>query len=226
MKFESDAWVNRWSRPTRKRITGISLHGGCGSEDARSDLWCASLCATFGNRFRDGVSILDYGCGCCRLMNFVSGFLERFQYSGFEMNTEHGRKCIDIARRHLGADPRGRFGLIDEKTVDDGLSTADVVVFGSVFTHLRFAELESMVVRLRPLFLRGGAAVLSVFMADQERLVGEGEDMYGVKGCVYQSHYTRNAIKKMFARHSVNWCVADEYNDGPLVHSILRVERG
>lgn len=111
---------------------------GCGSK--RKELsWIKSITDAMGDSFREGVRILDWGCGAGRLANWISKEVQDFEYLGIDIRTPFGEQSIEAARSWLGRDPRVEFSYVDEFDFDNGIEW-DVVVLASVLTHIEPAQ--------------------------------------------------------------------------------------
>ncbi len=95
--------------------------------------WLTGQVKAFGPHFKEGLRLLDYGCGICRFANFASQFLKDFTYVGLELNNKHGNRCKDMMQKHLGHDPRLTFDFVDN--LDKYIDNLNIALFGSVFTH-------------------------------------------------------------------------------------------
>src|SRR5207248_2040734 len=127
-----------------------------------SSLWLASLSEAMDESFRAGMTVLDYGCGAGRYAHFLRQRLKGFRYFGLEKpgsTFKHGEKSIKIARRLFRWVPRIRFDLIGSRLESVALERADLVVLGSVFTHVDLDEMQLILRKLQPVIARGGKIV-------------------------------------------------------------------
>lgn len=142
--------------------------------------WMISLVAPLGARLREGIRILDYGCGGGRFFNFLTGYLADFHYYGAE---PAGGKELAIAKSFFEADPRATFLACEEAVARLDELQPDAVILGSVFTHLRAETCERIVESLMPVVERGGSIVFSAMFADKADYGGAGAhgfaDCYG-----------------------------------------------
>jgi SAM-dependent methyltransferase len=132
-----EIWDSFWSikkfNPILKNPPLIS-YGGTNIEPLASMGMCCFLDPSK-DKFKDGFSILDYGCGAGILSNFISERLSDFEYYGLEPNSVHGTERINLGKK-LFKDNRVFLGLIDNN-LDFCLSKKiDSIILISVFTHL------------------------------------------------------------------------------------------
>ena len=209
MQLTDRAWIETWSKvrfgPAAEEYAGriLELAGtidfsafGTGKEPG-SSLWLASLSSAMGARFRDGMTVLDYGCGAGRYAQFLRERLASFAYVGVEKPhgaTRHGERSIEAASRIFRDDGRVAFGLIGDPVEADGIARADIAVLGSVFTHVDFDELRRILAKLRPIVERGGSIVFSIFIDDGYRLEGPGA--YGFPDCYGRAWFTRDQLRR------------------------------
>ena len=126
--------------------------------------------------------VFDYGCGNARLANFMSTRLVNFTYYGLEMNTGHGRFHDENAKRWLGADPRITLGYLDDESAfQDALVSSNVVILGSVISHLGVDDAMVVFRRLKSVLHRCGRIVFSCMVAEENQ-VSKRRDVYEVPG--------------------------------------------
>jgi SAM-dependent methyltransferase len=196
MNDSDHQWKEKWSRnlfkPAARDFHSIvskysearnfSLFGS--DEEPLSSVWLASLSEAAGDYFREGLKVFDYGCGAGRYCNFLEQRLESFQYYGVEKrgsSCRHGEKSILVANGIFRHDRRARFGFIGSRLEEEAIENVDVVILGSIFTHVDFREVRHILARLRPVIERGGKVVFSAFISDKYRLEGRGA--YGFTDC-------------------------------------------
>ena len=151
-----------------------------------------------GESFRERMVVLDYGCGAGRYAQFLRQRLKRFDYFGLEKPGStfgHGEKSIEAAKRFFRWDWRARFGLIGSSLELKAMARVNVVVLGSIFTHVDFDELCRILEKMRPLLLRGGKVVFSIFIAGEYRL--EHKDAYGFDDCYSRVWFTEEQIRRL-----------------------------
>lgn len=112
----------------------MSSYGGTNIEPLASIGMSCFLDASK-DKFKEGFSVLDYGCGAGVLSNFISERLLKFEYYGLETNSPHGLERISLGK-NLFNDNRVFLGLINDD-LDICLSKKiDSIILISVFTHL------------------------------------------------------------------------------------------
>jgi SAM-dependent methyltransferase len=218
MELDDPRWVDKWSHcPYRAIVSdfpdkisayaasiGFGLFGT--TEEPNSSLWLASLSEPLGERFRNGMKVLDYGCGGGRYANFLSERLEDFQYFGVEKRNSgygHGEGAIKAARKLYGQDPRVQFGFTRTRFEAKAVGTADIVVLGSVITHVAIDEAGRIFDTVAPVAGRGGVIVFSAFMADAYRLEGRGS--YGFVDCYERAYYTGEQLRDLCSERNLTF---------------------
>jgi len=85
-------WTDKWSKinftPRLKDFSAaVSKYASAENfmlfgtdEEPSSSLWMASLSEAMGESFREGMAVLDYGCGAGRYAQFLRQRLKRFEY--------------------------------------------------------------------------------------------------------------------------------------------------
>src|ERR1051325_11130442 len=167
-------WQEKWSRSSfapvvsnfyevvssYSKIRRCSLFGS--DQDPLSSIWMASLSEAAGDCFREGLRILDYGCGVGRYCNFLAERLDRFEYYGIEKrgsSFRHGEQSIRVANRIFRKDPRAEFGFIESTLEIEAVARVDLVLLGSIFTHVSVAEVDRILTKIAPVLDRGGRIV-------------------------------------------------------------------
>jgi hypothetical protein len=241
MRFNDRLWTDKWEPTPYTRIVDgrVPESGGVGADDEPvSSLWCASLAEAIGERYQEGITLLDYGCGYGRFFNFLTGRLRNFTYYGLEIPncpTQHGERCIQYAKETFGADRRAKFGFSESELEDEALNAAHVVLLGSVFSHVDFERFQLLFRRFMPVLDRGDAVVFSILLADGYKCTGPGF-LLGMHDYFYQDvRYTRRQLSEYFEKERLI-LTEGEYFQAPLerqpFHStggdrqiIFRVER-
>ncbi len=199
MDLSDKLWIEKWSpTPYKKIVEGrVPKKGGVGCEDEPiSSLWCASLAEAMGERYGEGMRLLDYGCGYARFFNFLTGRLKDFVYFGLEIPnsaTKHGQRCVRFAKRTFGADGRGKFGFSGSEFEQEALKEAEVVLLGSVLTHVNFETFEKLFSEFIPIFDKGGAVVFSILLGKHSKCVGPGF-LLGMNDFYQEARYTRRQL--------------------------------
>jgi cyclopropane fatty-acyl-phospholipid synthase-like methyltransferase len=217
----SDAlWTDKWSkvyftpRPedfsaaVRKYAAAENFMLFGTDEEPGSSLWMASLSEAMGENFKESMAVLDYGCGAGRYAQFLRQRLRRFEYYGLEKPGscyQHGEKSIRTARKLFRCDRRIRFDLIGSRLESKAIARASVAVLGSIFTHVDFDELQSILKKLQPIVSDGGKVVFSIFLADTYRLEDEG--IYGQKNCYNRVWFTGEQLERVC--HANDWAIVE-----------------
>jgi SAM-dependent methyltransferase len=128
----------------------VSIYGGTNYEPEAS-IGISCFLEPCRDKFRDGFSILDYGCGAGIVSNFISLRLESFKYVGLEPKSTHGNERITIARQLL-SDPRVQFGFIEDSVEKLYDTNFDCITLISIFTHLTIEETYLTLDKLIPFF--------------------------------------------------------------------------
>jgi len=180
-------WEEFWSIKQQKPIIEVppqSLYGGTYIEPLAS-IGMSCFLEPVRDLFKEGVSILDYGCGAGILANFISERLKDYTYYGLEINSEHGIERLDIAKKYL-TDNRNYFGLINEDLTSVLKNKIDCVVLISIFTHLKIDAVKDIIFNLKPLFETNKEAkiIFSCFIAEEDNVIDYkpeiSDEFYGV----------------------------------------------
>ncbi len=226
MDLTDPRWLHKWRTERYPKTVDGPVVGGCGcEEEPMSSLWCATLAEAFGDRFEEGLRLLDYGCGYGRFFNFLTGRLAEFTYYGLEVADSaigHGHGCVAYARETYGADPRGHFGLIGSELEAKALDDADVVLLGSIFTHVDFPTFEALMGKFLPVVARGGAIVFSVLHAERYACIGPGK--YGVAASYHETRYTRRQVADFFRELPVTLIEAEWFQSPVDRQTVYRTE--
>ena len=164
--------------------------------EPRSTDWMASLVAPMGERFRDGVRVLDYGCGGGRLFNFMTGLLADFHYYGAE---PEGGKELDVARSFFGGHPKATFLTCEEAVARLDEIRPDAVILGSIFTHLMPDHCERILDSLMPVVERGGSIIFTTFV--EPELSHSGPGAHGFADCYAIVRHSEEWIARLRTRY-------------------------
>ena len=207
MQPSDPRWTGRWSKvhfssPLQNFSSAVSKRaaelgfGGFGTDDEpESSLWLASLSEAIGERFCENSYFLDYGCGAGRYAEFLRRRLKHFGYFGLEKSGsdfQHGEKSLAAGKEIFHGDDRIRFGVIGSAFEANAFARADVVVLGSILTHVDLEELKRIFEKCEPVVQRGGKVVFSIFIAD--RYYTEGPGAYGFKDCYGRVWFTAEQL--------------------------------
>lgn len=233
-------WRRKYeSEPYPRIAPGVVHHGWGSTGEPSSSVRSAVFSEAMGSYFREGVKILDYGCGAGRYCNFISGHLREFTYWGIEPSgggpfsiyqnvSSMSEEGIRLATEAYGKDPRVRFGFVGSELEEEAIRTADVVLIAGIFTHLPEDQLYSVCNKMLPVVDRGGSVVFSVFLADEYRAIGSGA--YGFKDTYQICYYTREQLDTWAAKAGVKlvecmpWYITFTDSGEPILFdSIFRV---
>lgn len=202
-------WIAKWSVDRFPPIVPEQnlMYYGTPTEP-ESSLWCASLSEPIGKRFKEGLRVLDYGCGCGRYANFLSRKLRTFTYYGPDVRNEVG--SIDQCLQTFGNDKRVRFDYVDTELAAEAIASAQVAILGSVFTHLLWNRFEEICIKLMPVVQRGGIIVFSAYIANNYTIQEKdplrkapGRTPYGLD-CYYRVFYTMDLIRSYATKHQID----------------------
>ena len=224
MKFTDKLWIDVWSKekypPIVENYNGIIV--GTDDEPAAS-LCIASFINAMGDKYKEGMKILDYGCGSARVCNFLSKRLIDFNYIGLErVESDYCRNCINKAIELFKKDPRVEVGYIDTDLDRKAIATCDTVLLLSVFTHTTIEETERILIKLLPVIERGGNIVFSMIHGDSYKL---GKDnTYGFKDNYRITYNTIQQVDELKTKLRVNIDLIDTFDTNAL-HTIYRVSK-
>jgi SAM-dependent methyltransferase len=140
---------------------------------------------------RPGENILDVGCGCGLMALYLKDYLaETGSYAGVDLHSP----SINWCSKHIaGRRPNFRFRHIDVKSLAYNArgklsadnftfpyepASFDVILFKSVFTHLRPAEVENYLQETSRMLKADGRCLATFFLLNQEQelLAAEGRN--------------------------------------------------
>jgi SAM-dependent methyltransferase len=144
-----------------------------------------------------GDSVLDVGCGSGRLTLAISK-VPGIRYHGIDVAPEF------LAHARSLAPPHFRFTLVDGLTIPDADSTADIVIFYSVATHLFLYEtyvyLQEAVRVAKP----GGRILMSFHELKDSRhwqvFLGTIEDMQ-LRRLPHHNAFLERSVVRVWAQH-------------------------
>ena len=230
MHLDDPQWQT-WSQERYPPIAVPTWTQTYGSGDEPlSSLWCASLAHGFGPRFAEGVKVLDYGCGGARFANFLSRRLLDFVYIGVEPPNgspldNHTCTNLQLCEATFGHDSRVRFGTIGSDLEAEAIERiADVIVAGSIFTHLPFSAFREIVGKFQSALQRGGDFVFSVFIGD-EYIHHGNPGLYGVANCWPAIVYTQALLDELAHDMDVEIVETGIFWDNCFEHHILRMSK-
>lgn len=221
MHLDDELWTQKWSHTPFDKVvaTRVPDVGAVGCDDEPvSSVWCAALAEAIGEHYREGMTLLDYGCGYGRMFNFLTGRLRDFTYYGLEVEgaaTGHGERCLRYAIDTFGSDGRAVFGFSDSEVETRAIEESEIVLLGSVFTHMAHERFQSVFSRFDPVLERGGAVVFSVLLGDTYCCTDPGF-LLGMDDDFYQDvRYTRDQLEQYCGDRGLA-LVEAEFFDAPL----------
>jgi len=210
-------------------IEGYSPKGWGSHDETESLNWMLSLSRAMGEYFKEGMKILDYGCGSVRYANFLSEQFKKFKYYGIEIKggSSAGELMNVVAPKFV--DKRIKLGLIDDDIEFEAYDNVDVVVLGSIFTHLAFHggknnSFVGIMDKIKKVVYKGGIIVFSTFIDETEHTNGGG-NAYAIKDCYGLSYYTLENIDKYMKNNKLKALEVESFlAQGIHNHRIFRVE--
>ena len=147
-----------------------------------------------GEKFKEEMTVLDYGCGGVRYVDFISQRLKTFKYYGIEPPNGTTKATIEDLKIRCKNDSRIELGYIGEEIESKAYKESDVIVLGSIFTHLKFDKFNEICDKFVKYMKRDCSIVFSVFLSNEEHVRGKN-NCYGQKDCWSQSYYIKNKIE-------------------------------
>lgn len=205
------------------------LWEGVGTGRERSIQCMERFSEAMGDRFCDGVNLLDYGCGSGRFANFLSTQLASFHYLGVEPPeyAEHHRETW----QHLDGSPHVDFDKIGSHKEALWLSAGfgcDVVLLISVLTHLPLTMAGYVLARFRQVVEDDGIVVFSAFVGKRaiegphKATAKKGERMRGYHKWV---RHTVAGIESVAEALGWSLAVAGKWDDDGKKHTIFVARR-
>ncbi|MFC1612651.1 hypothetical protein ACFL29_02255 [Patescibacteria group bacterium] len=205
MKITDTAWKEIWFKEKYEPISNEYLSRGFGTDkEPESSVCMASFANAMGTKFRDGITLLDYGCGSARFCNFMSRRLKDFLYYGVEKPGSFerwGEKAITYAHNNFGHDNRICLGFVGDNIEKEAIEKAEVALLLSIFTHLTIEDMNAIMDKLMPIILRGGSIIFSLFIG--EAYITGRDKVYGFKDCYSEVYYTKEQIEAMAQRLNI-----------------------
>ncbi|MEX0596312.1 MAG: hypothetical protein WD512_07410, partial [Candidatus Paceibacterota bacterium] len=130
---------------------------GVGSDfNPWSDKWSNVLLSSTG-LYKNGMKLIDWGCGYGRVYLYLKKHLSDFKYYGFELPGEkNGNILVETAGNKYKDDTRVHFDYIDSVAVDEAFNECNAMILGSVVTHLSIEDSMSLFSRFTPFLEKGG----------------------------------------------------------------------
>jgi SAM-dependent methyltransferase len=226
MNFNDELWLNKWRIEKYTPIVENYEKKGIivGTDDEpRASLCIASFINAMGEKYKEGMKIMDLGCGSARVSNFLSKRLKNFHYIGIEKSkSTYTESCINKAIELFGNDDRIELGFTDSELEKKAIETSDVVLLLSVFTHTTIEATEEILIKIMPIVKRGGYVVFSMIHGNEYKLSnGNAYDFFDNYKVTFN---TTQQVEKLKTKLNVNIDLIDTF-DANILHSIYRVSK-
>ncbi|VVB50476.1 Uncharacterised protein [uncultured archaeon] len=209
--------------PVISNFASKSAHHICGTpHHEQSKRWAATLISAGGEFVKEGVVVIDYGCGNARCGNYLSGCLKNFTYVGLEPDTPHGKRMLEYDCMTYN-DPRFKFGHCDTVFEAEMLQKANIVYLGSVFTHTLIDETYRILDKIMPVVIRGGTVVFSALIGPGYKFKLDGAYDLSL-GTSYTFNYLLQYISYATTRNVVLEVCGTCLTEGP-EHTIMRLTK-
>jgi 2-polyprenyl-3-methyl-5-hydroxy-6-metoxy-1,4-benzoquinol methylase len=167
-------WETFWNKTKNSPLLENPLpimYGGTNIEPLATIGMTAFLDA-IKDKFNEGFSIIDYGCGAGILINPISERLDSFTYYGLEPVTGDGPNRINLGKTHFN-DSRVNFGFIETDFNNIIENKIDTIILISIFTHLTIEDISNTLDNLIKVFEKNPECtiVFSCFTDSIRRLV-------------------------------------------------------
>lgn len=221
--FESNAEI-------KKVLKHLQQHGwaypGIGSDlQPHTVLWHKKLVEAIGSQFKDGISVIDWGCGYGRFLNhMILQKINGFTYYGFDVPSIHnGDVLIPCNKEMYSKYSNAFFGFINDKDlVEQAWDVCDIVILGSVFTHITVEAAQAFIHKCDSILHKeNGMIVFSLIMRDKYHVAGP---YYNYEGAFGEVHYTNTEIELLKAdnKHQIKK-INKFVTDGSIEHTIFKL---
>jgi 2-polyprenyl-3-methyl-5-hydroxy-6-metoxy-1,4-benzoquinol methylase len=227
MKHDSIEWLAEWSVEKYQPISKNWFSVGHGTDEEPSQsLLLSTFSSAMKEKYREGMKILDYGCGSGRYANFLSKRIEKFQYIGLEKQGSDqfwGEASIRDGLINAGHDDRVRLGFTESLLEEKAIQECDVVLLLSIFTHTTIEETHRIISKLLPIVDRGGRIIFSMIMNESYQLVG---NLYGFQDSYQVTYNTNEQINDIAEKFNVKLTHERDFEaNWGYVHSIFSIEK-
>lgn len=174
-----------------------------------NEFWYAVLLSMSGKFFKDGLTILDYGSGNARLANFISSKLKNFNYYGLEPDKSPHIESSPLYNKFNQI----KLGFIGSDLEREALEKSEIVILGSVFTHLEWVDSCKILDKFSNILKNNdGYVIFSCFLDKKYRCVKAKHYKYVKNQKTYHYVYiTEDMIRKYCDDHSLNYEISKNY---------------
>lgn len=206
------------------------MYPGVGSDhEPQNTNWCEAQSEGIGKFFQEGLKMIDWGCGYARYYNWLTGLFHNFKYYGFEpRGPRNGDILIEYCRKNL-YDPRCVYDFIDNDTVvNQAIDECDVVLLGSVFTHISIEDADSVVKKFSKILDKGGYIVFSIILANEYFI---GDKAYGLEDSYNVVRHKKEQIEQLARQNNAQLDTVTTYMTEPNrlhlneTHTIFRIRK-
>jgi 2-polyprenyl-3-methyl-5-hydroxy-6-metoxy-1,4-benzoquinol methylase len=234
MDIISKDWIETWSIEKYQPIVESYEEKGMivGSDPEPTASVCmASFSKAMKDNFREGMKILDYGCGSGRFSNFLSKRLEKFEYYGMERYlSDYTKDCLSTALALLSHDDRVRFGFTETEFEKLVIEKVDTVLLLSVFTHTTIEETYRIIEKLMPVLEKENGRIVFSMIHSHD---GENDDSeytlvesgaYGFDDGYAVTRNSKSQVREIADRFNVKIDLEETFNAG-WIHSIYSMSK-
>jgi len=198
MDENDDSWDDFWSEEACSGMDDFKIIKIGADKYPTANYFMASFFEPIRHLFKDGISVLDYGCGQGRFANFMMKRLDRFSYYGFEREGSAWSSDLMSSTLHnfdLINDKRVRFAYIGGGLEEEAMAKCDAAIMASVFTHLRFESFLGIMDKFDGFIRDGNPLVFSVFVKEKYR-VSRTIEKYGFEDCYSRVVYSWDQLEE------------------------------
>jgi SAM-dependent methyltransferase len=227
-KVHQEGWM--YGQPQKNEPPSIRGRHGCGSDKPPfTERWCEALSTGIGSKLKDGLSILDLGCGYGRFLNYLYiKKINKFKYYGLEIpGDKNGDVLIKCNKEKYepfnNSDKKIRFGFVDdEDLVNEAIENCDTLLLGSVFTHLSIEDSILIIKKYEKILEKeNGSIVFSLIMGGDYKLAGTA---YDCTRAYAHSIYTKKELEKLTINNKYKIKEVCEFKtDHEYIHTIYEL---
>jgi hypothetical protein len=170
------------SQDIKNILEYCDIDGAGSDEEPWTTKWCQALATGIGEM--EGVSLIDWGCGYGRFLNYMlTENVRNFRYYGFELKGKRGLALNDFNQNYLPLNDDHRtikFGFVDNQDlIDEAVQNCSTILLGSVFTHMRIEDCVEFLNTFDEV-TKKGSIVFSLIM-DTEYFLGPPALVYEIE---------------------------------------------